>query len=826
MVRVGYLLSVFYDGERKGAVMKFYDPETEEVFLLSDDTGHRPYLLTDASEGEVLSLAGDSLGRRIVRISRVRKWDPLSLKEVEVTKVEASDPLAIGGSKNSLREILAKAGYSVWEANIKYYECYIYDRKLIPGALYEIPDSGEITPILPREGGILDYVEEESREIMSYFVPLFEMPAPDMRACSIDIEVATPAGQIPSPRDPKRPVIAIAMEGDDGYRKIFLLKRGGSVPERIDGAEVLLYDSEARMIRDAIAEIAKFPVVFSFNGDNFDMPYLARRARSIGLDPRPIRLERDRALIDTGVHVDLYKLYSNRSIQVYVFKNVYLGYTLDEVAQAVVGERKIEVAGGDISSLSLERLARYCFRDAHITYKLGRALGPNLMRLLVLFSRISKLPLEDVARQGISQWIRSMIYFEYRRRGWLIPNREDIGRIRGETTYSRARIRGKKYLGAVVLEPVPGIHFDVSVVDFASLYPSVIKRWRVSFETINCPHQSCRDNRPVEELPHWICREDLGVVHHIIGGLRDLRVNYYKKRSKDPSLSPEERAWYDVVQSSLKVLLNASYGVFGYENFPLYSPPVAETIAALGRKAILTSLKVAREMGLRVIYGDTDSLFLEGATDEELERFIEEVEERLGIDLEVDKHYRYVILSGLKKNYLGVRDDGTVDIKGLMGKKRNVPDLVRKAFNEVIDILRSVRTREEFERAKEEIGERIRSYVERLRRREFTVDEVAFRVVLTRPVDSYVKTTPQHVKAARILRAHGVKVAPGEVIEFVKTRDREGVKPVQLASPEDVDVDKYIEIMETTFEQILDVLGLDVDEILRGARSGTLESYF
>ncbi|HDM92628.1 MAG TPA: hypothetical protein ENG69_04470, partial [Candidatus Korarchaeota archaeon] len=134
--RIGYLLSVYYDGSERRAVIKLYDPEKGEIFHIPDPYGHRPYLLTDAPPEEVGKIAG-KLAARIAGVSTVEKWDALRFKPVKLTKVEAKDPLAIGGERGGgLRDLLQEAGYRVWEARIKYYECYIYDQGLKPGLPY------------------------------------------------------------------------------------------------------------------------------------------------------------------------------------------------------------------------------------------------------------------------------------------------------------------------------------------------------------------------------------------------------------------------------------------------------------------------------------------------------------------------------------------------------------------------------------------------------------------------------------------------------------------------------------------------------------------
>lgn len=826
-IRKGVLLSVFYSGDDKAAIMKFYDPENGEVFLVKDNTGHRPYLLTNAPSDYIEVSMPPSLSSRLFRTSSVRKYDVLRDRNVELTKVEAKDPLAIGGSSRNIREELLRRGFSVWEAKIKYYDCYVYDRGLIPGCTYLIDENGN----LKRTSKVAEIPEEFSdlhgrtREILSLMIPLFDEPSPNLKNVAFDIEVLSTSDKIPDPSKPDKPVAAVAIVGSDGRREVHVLTRG-EVPEGLpNGAKLLKYESEGVLIHSVLDRISRYPLVFTYNGDNFDMPYLARRARELGVREWPIRLERDRALLDTGIHVDLYKLFSNRSIQVYVFNNRYLGYTLDEVAEALLGERKIELGTRDFYSVGVRELAEYCLQDAELTFKLGNIGKGELIRLLFLLSRISKMSLEEVSRQGVSSWIRNMIFFEYRRRNWLIPEQDEIKSVRGERTYSQAIIKGKKYMGAIVLEPVPGVHFNVAVMDFASLYPSIIGRWKVSFETINCPHEDCKSNRPVEGLPHWICKHGLGIIPYLIQALRDVRVKRYKRRAKEEK-DEYMRKWFDTVQRSLKVFLNASYGVFGYENFPLYSPPAAETITALARKAMLLSIKEAKKMGLKVIYGDTDSLFIKGATEDEISRLEETVESELGIDLELEKWYRYVVLSRLKKNYLGVTKEGVVDVKGLLGKKRNIPSFVKRAFNEVLEILRRVETADQFENAKEEIAEVIRSYARKLETGEFELEDLAFRAMLTRNLKGYKKTTPQHVKAARMLESVGKKVVAGQVIRFIKVRGRDGVMPLELADKSQVDKEKYMEIMRSTFEQILDSLDMDFGEIIGERRSTSLEEFF
>ncbi|PIX31541.1 hypothetical protein COZ60_04015, partial [Candidatus Bathyarchaeota archaeon CG_4_8_14_3_um_filter_42_8] len=362
-------------------------------------------------------------------------------------------------------------------------------------------------------------------------------------------------------------------------------------------------------------------------------------------------------------------------------------------------------------------LAKYCFRDAEITFKLTSFEDELVMKLILVLARISSMPMEDVSRQGVSRWIRNFMHREHRRRNMLIPNGEDILAVKGKSV-TKAIIKGKKYKGAIVVEPVPGVHFNVAIMDFPSLYPSIIKVWNLGYQSILCQHPECHSNL-IPGTPHWVCTQKRALESLLIGSLRDLRVQWYKPKSKDKELAAELRSWYNITQGALKVILNASYGVFGAETFDLYCPPVAEATAAIGRHSITQILSEAKQLNIQVLYGDTDSIFLKNPSREQIEELARWTEHELKMSLDVDKVYRYAVFSSRKKNYLGVLEDGSVDVKGLTGKKRHIPLFIKKAFNRMKERLALVKNPADFEKAKKDIIEIVRDCYIRLKRREW-----------------------------------------------------------------------------------------------------------
>jgi DNA polymerase I len=758
---------------------------------------------------------------------RVKKFDVLRGREIEMTKIIASDPLAIGGKKGAIRDLLPRA----WEADIKYHNCYIFDRQLVPGMLYKVEDGKLVRVGVELSGEEAQEVlkifegQEAAKELLKDWLPLFLAPVPDIRRAAIDIEVYSPdPDKLPNPREALYPIIAFALVDSDGRRLVFLLRRDsvetGQSDELSDDIEVRFFYDEYKMLEEIFKLLNEYPVVLTFNGDNFDLNYMLHRALKLGFsrDKIPISMtagEHPAALLTAAVHVDLYKFFHNRSIQGYAFGSKYRDVTLDAIAEALLSIRKIQLMV-PVSQLSYAQLAAYCLRDAEITMQFTKFNDNLVMKLIILFMRISKMSMEDVTRQGISNWIRNMLYFEHRKRNYLIPRKDEIIAVKGQAV-TEAKIKGKKYMGAIVLKPPAGVYFDVAVLDFTSLYPSIVKTRNLSYEVINCDHPECRSN-VIPSTPHWVCTKRQGLTSILIGMLRDIRALWFKPMSKKVK-DQVKKSLYEVVEKSLKVILNASYGVMGSSNFSLYCPPVAESTTAIGRYIITKTIEKAESLGLRVLYGDTDSIFIHNPDESKIGELMKWAEEELKVDLDYDKRYRFVAFSGLKKNYVGVLVNGEVDIKGLVGKKRNTPPFLKEAFLNFVGILSKVDTPEDFEKSKVLLRDLAKKVYDKLRERRYSLDELAFTVMLSKHPSEYAVAS-QHVKAAKLLMAYKKNVDAGSIIRYVKVKGEPGVKPVQLARIDEVDVDKYVEHMRTTFEQVLTALGLDFDEIL-GVRSIT-----
>jgi len=1159
------LVSATYDSQKKAAVLKFYEPKSQKIILWADETGHKPYCYSKLGPEDLGFLSDRD---DVIKIEQIIRHDLLKDSDIKVSKIIVADPLAIGGTQTdkSIRNII-----ETWESDIKYYENYLYDMSLIVGKYYKI-ENGKI---IPQELEISDEVRlalksmlwdkltgnhvvnaNEFQKYTSEWADLLNQPIPKIKRLSFDIEVESQAGRIPDTKIAENKVTAIGFEGSDGFKQVFVLRKKDAEEgknELPSDVKIVFYndDKEKDMILDAFRIISEYPFVITFNGDEFDMPYLYNRAERLGIpnNDNPLYMMRDSATLKHGVHIDLYRTFSNRSFQIYAFSHQYTDFSLDSIARALLHESKINY-GIDLESLNLYQTANYCFNDARLTHKLTSFNNDLLMNLLVVIARIARMPIDDIARMGVSQWIRSLLYYEHRQRNALIPRRAEL-ETKSAGVSTDAIIKDKKYRGGLVVEPEEGIHFNVVVMDFASLYPSIIKVRNLSYETVRCPHDECRNNK-IPETTHWVCTKRNGMTAMLIGSLRDLRVNYYKSLSKNPSFSEEQRQQYTVVSQALKVILNASYGVMGADIFPLYYLPAAEATTAIGRYIILQTIKKCEEVGIKVLYGDsvlpdtpiiirrkdgtvdvvpieslmpktvsttrydkfgdidvltekgftkikyiykhkvkkkcyriltrkgfvectsdhslvidgkvvkpsdlkvgnkinlvpfraeskvnvnpdlgwlfgmfiaegtcgvytyqkntkhswrivnqdkkllqkvqkimqehlgldtkiidirkssatyglvphgnnkllvdyfrflcyrgdkkcipqtilnadieakkafingmldgdgntdknglttldqihktvlagiiiileqlgleyslqirndkrnvcrlriindvkdprikqsntikkietfdiscyvydletknhhfcgglgnillhnTDSLFLKNPMEQQVQKVIENAKKEHGVDLEVDKEYRYVVLSRRKKNYLGVTKSGNVDVKGLTGKKSHTPPFIRTLFYEVLDILSKVETVEGFENAKKQISNKIAEYAKKVQAKEIPLSDLAFNVMISKAPAEYVKTVPQHIRAAKLLESMR-EIKKGDIISYVKIINKPGVKPVEMARPDEIDSSKYMEFMESTLDQITSSMDLDFDSIVGKPKQMGLDQFF
>jgi DNA polymerase I len=270
----------------------------------------------------------------------------------------------------------------------------------------------------------------------------------------------------------------------------------------------------------------------------------------------------------------------------------------------------------------------------------------------------------------------------------------------------------------------------------------------------------------------------------------------------------------------LKLILVSSYGVT-IRIRGLARPSLAESITAYGRFSLQTTWDVAKENGLHPIYGDTDSLFLNDPSEEQVEWLIKTVKNRLKLDLAVDEKYSICVLPRAMKAYFGIRKDGTADIKGVTAIKSNSPLFIQNVFRECVKAMVEVKNYDDFEVAKQRIQTIVRDAIKNLEEGKVPMKDLEYSVILHEDPERKIseKMLHQPYQSAIQLIDSGKPVQRRDIVKFVKVnpfpyKDRTfTVKPTELIrSIREVNVEDYIRNLRTALNQTFKPMDIRFNE--------------
>ncbi|RLG93651.1 type B DNA-directed DNA polymerase, partial [Candidatus Bathyarchaeota archaeon] len=199
-----YFLSAGYDGKQEKAFLRLYEPESRQVYLWYDNTSHLSYAVSKETPEQLRGNHRLMDYPGFLTLEQVEKFDAIADEPIMVTKVVATNPLAIGGGAGGgIRNIIGET----WESRIRYYQNYIYDRGLIPGMPYRV-EAGNLVPVeyeLPEDvrAEMQEAFAKEDPEFttnMLEWARLLQCPVPEIRRVAVDIEVHTSiANRMPNP---------------------------------------------------------------------------------------------------------------------------------------------------------------------------------------------------------------------------------------------------------------------------------------------------------------------------------------------------------------------------------------------------------------------------------------------------------------------------------------------------------------------------------------------------------------------------------------------------------------------------------------------------
>ncbi len=416
-------------------------------------------------------------------------------------------------------------------------------------------------------------------------------------------------------------------------------------------------------------------------------------------------------------------------------------------------------------------LLNYSRDDVVSTYGIAEKILPFAMQL----SSITGLPLDQVGSASVGFRLE-----------WFLLR---IARMKGELAPNRVEKEYESYKGAIVLEPKRGVHENVCVLDFSAMYPSIMMKYNVGPDTL--VFNECSDCYEAPETgykfskqPEAFFKTALTILVNARKSVRDLMKNL-------PQDSPEYRI-LDARQRALKILANACYGYMAWTGARWYCKECAEAVTDFGRETIRKAIAIAKNLGLEVIYGDTDSIFVK--YDKSIvEKFIDFVEKELGLEIKIDKVYQRVFFTEAKKRYIGLTVDGRIDVVGFEAVRGDWAEIAKELQERVAEmVLKTMDHRKAIEFVKEEI-EKIRKLSS-----QGSIDIQKFVIwkTITKPISEYEVEAP-HVTAAKYMIKSGYSIEVGDKIGYVivkgagKISDR--ARPYIMVDARDIDVDYYVE---------------------------------
>ncbi|HEU4624733.1 MAG TPA: DNA polymerase II [Steroidobacteraceae bacterium] len=770
----GFILQASYrvvpraDGGGDPVVHLYGKLENGETFLVRDHR-QRPHFYIRAADAQRAAALGAPAPQATEK--RTFSGEPVVRIDMEVP-----------GDVPALRDRLHDAGIETFEADVRFAVRYLIERGIKGGCEIEgVP--------VPGQG--LTHVFDDAR----------------LRPAQVKVEPRVLAFDIET--DPKgERLLAISMYGPDLDEVLIVDGSGREMPEKATRCV------DERAALTAFCERIKTfdpDVLTGWNTIDFDFTALERIAKRVrhplplGRDVGAIRLRKPEGYFGSGqasipgrLVLDGIDLLRGAFVRME-------DYSLDAVARVVLGEGK--AVKGDVRDRiaeimhnyrhDLPAFALYARTDARLAYDIIEKL--DLVRLAFARSQLAGMTPDRVAASIASF---DFVYLtELEKRGIVAPT------VRS----SDSRVHAAQQ-GGHVLEPITGLHRNVWVFDFRSLYPSVIRTFNID---------------PLSYVAEPAADEDL--IHTPGGAFR--REPAILPRLLDelfPRREAAKKAGDEVAAHAIKILMNSFYGVLGTPACRFFNPALANAITGTGKEMLLWSKRWFEDVGFRVLYGDTDSLFVESGSDDaeaarergqelakalsaDLAKYIHErwrVQSRL--DLKFEKLYLRLFLPtarhstrGASKRYAGLRkgrDANTVEFVGM--------EVVRSDWTALAkDVQRELYARLF---ADEPVDAYLTEIVKRVRSGELD-EALVYRKNLRKGSEEYTATTPPHVAAARKSAQK-----PGRLISYVMTTD--GPEPTDnIRHP--LDREHYVEKqIKPVAEPVLATLGLDFDLMIGDQR--------
>jgi len=527
-----------------------------------------------------------------IEIMTVNRFKPIGYqtKPVPMLKVYVKNPKDI----RILQDFCNHDGYVSYESDIIFRDRFMIDHG-ITGAGWVI-------------------VPKESHINHTDVIGINEKANAPMKIMTLDIE-ALPKEDGRFPTADEDPVILISMSFSPAWRGqtdvVMMAKDIGCLRP-----DVIMAKNETDMLKKLSFIVAEYDpdIVSGYNIVGFDLPYLVDRSKTLKIQLRMSRdgrppwcksfLGKYSATIQGRIVLDM--LPAVKAIDKYRLKN----YRLATVAQEILHSEKLDVKANEMRALwegpDIKRFISYSRRDSWLVMRLIKEL--KVMDKYIALAKASGALLQVVVNGGQSNMIEARLAREF-----ILEHRVmGVKQALDEDDFDEK----DTITGAIVLPPVIGLTEEVLILDFKSLYPTIMMAYNLCYST------EIRDEEPPDGQVITSPSGGRFVSPHVYKGIiprvlsKILNERIAAKKAMKQAKSPEERDALDAKQYAMKILLNSMYGYSGYTRARLFSPIIANSVTSYGRENLLRTCKIVEDIGtvdgksLKVIAGDTDSVFI------------------------------------------------------------------------------------------------------------------------------------------------------------------------------------------------------------------------
>ena len=433
-------------------------------------------------------------------------------------------------------------------------------------------------------------------------------------------------------------------------------------------------------------------------------------------------------------------------------------------------------------------------------------------------SRVTGLPIQEIARRSPGAGIAAMQTLTAMRRGILVPYQQQKGEV--SKTYDQLFVADR---GGLVFEPLLGIYPNVAIIDFISMYPSIMVEYNISPETVGVEESD--DAWWLSELNVWVSSHE-GLVPATLRPMVHKRVAI-KRLLKKIGKSDPRYAHYKALANALKWLCVVAYGRLGFANSTFGRINSHEAVTHIGRKMILRAKEIAEDRGFTVLHIYVDSLFIyrkEATTEQDYQLILDEIERETRLPIEVEEVYSWMAFVSARHNsnipvanrFFGLQPDGEYKVRGLALRREDTPIFVSETQTQILQILANEKDLTQLHQYLPEVLSMVRERLFKLSHQIIPLNELIVTQTLSRELDGYRVPSPA-ARAAQQLQAAGKTMKMGQRVQFLYTKTEDGVRAWDLPdqfNPALIDVSRYKELLFRAVHEVLQPTGV-TENVLR-----------